>query len=94
MNNRFELTDFINVRTVDTTTSNLVARFQARRKEMKISRKALSDLSNVSYASIRRFEEDGEISLASLMKLAKAMDMLKDFDKLFVDTKVTSIKDL
>ncbi len=94
MKNKFELTDFINVKTVDTTKADLVNRFKARRKEMKLSQIELANKSNVSYASIRRFETSGEISLDSLMKLAIAMDMISDFDNLFVKSKVTSIKDL
>ena len=94
MKNKFELTDFINVKTLDTTKADLVNRFKARRKEMKLSQIELANKSNVSYASIRRFETSGEISLDSLMKLAIAMDMISDFDNLFVKSKVTSIKDL
>ena len=94
MKNRFELTDFVSIKTPDSTISELVYRFRARRKEMKLSREALAKESKVSFASLRRFEETGEISLTSLVKLANAMGMLDDFDKLFVTPKVKSIKDL
>ena len=94
MDNRFELTDFINIRTIDTTKLDMVNRFKARRKEMKLSQVELANKSDVSYASIKRFEQSGEISLESLMKLAMAMNMLTDFDMLFKNSKVTSIKDL
>jgi len=94
MENRFELTDFINIRTIDTTKLDMVNRFKARRKEMKLSQVELANKSDVSYASIKRFEQSGEISLESLMKLAMAMNMLTDFDMLFKNSKVTSIKDL
>ena len=94
MENRFELTDFINIRTIDTTKLDMVNRFKARRKEMKLSQVELANKSDVSYASIKRFEQSGEISLESLMKLAMAMNILTDFDMLFKNSKVTSIKDL
>ena len=94
MENRFELTDFINIRTIDTTKLDMVNRFKARRKEMKLSQVELANKSDVSYASIKRFEQSGEISLESLMKLAMAMNMLTDFDMLFKNSKVSSIKDL
>lgn len=94
MENRFELTDFINIRTIDTTKLDMVNRFKARRKEMRLSQVELANKSDVSYASIKRFEQSGEISLESLMKLAMAMNMLTDFDMLFKNSKVTSIKDL
>ncbi len=93
MEERFPLSDFVDIRTIDTVTCDLVNRFVERRKEMNMSRAALAKEANVSYASLRRFEEIGEISLASLMKLAKAMDMLDDFDKLFTRHKIKSLKD-
>ena len=43
----------------------------------------LSLLSNVPYASIRRFEKSGDISLASLVKLALALQLYDDVDNLF-----------
>ena len=36
-----------------------------------------------SYASIRRFEKTGDISLASLVKLALALQLYDDLDNLF-----------
>ena len=56
--------------------------------------KDLSVKSGVSYASIRRFEEAGEISLTSLIKLANAIDCLNDFDALFKNAKISSLKEL
>ena len=44
------------------------------RKRLKISRQKLSDMSGVSYGSIKRFEETGNISLLSLTKIAMALD--------------------
>ena len=42
-------------------------RFKTIRKNRKFSQQRLSELSGVSYASIRRFEKTGDISLASLV---------------------------
>ena len=53
------------------------------RKVRKISQQRLSVLSGVSYASIRRFEKTGNISLASLVKLALALQLYDDLDNLF-----------
>ena len=41
-----------------------------------------------------RFEEAGEISLTSLIKLANAIDCLNDFDALFKNAKISSLKEL
>lgn len=53
------------------------------RKNRKISQQRLSEISGVSYASIRRFEKTGNISLSSLVKLALALQLYDDLDNLF-----------
>lgn len=58
-------------------------RFKTIRKNRKVSQQRLSELSGVSYASIRRFEKTGDISLASLVKLALALELYDDLDNLF-----------
>ena len=58
-------------------------RFKTIRKNRKVSQQRLSELSGVSYASIRRFEKTGDISLASLVKLALALQLYDDLDNLF-----------
>ena len=61
----------------------IAVRFVAIRKSKKISQQRLSILSGVSYASIRRFEKTGDISLSSLVKLALALNLYDDLDNLF-----------
>lgn len=94
MKEMYDINDFVSVPTESKTTKNLVERFKKRRKELGISQKDLSVRSGVSYASIRRFEEAGEISLTSLIKLANAIDCLNDFDALFKNAKISSLKEL
>ncbi len=70
-------------------------RFIRIRKRKKVSQRRLSVLSGVSYASIRRFENTGDISLASLVKLALALQLYEDLDGLFQKGgKYTSIEDV
>ena len=90
----YDINDFVSVPTESKTTNDLVERFKKRRKELKLSQKDLSVKSGVSYASIRRFESNGEISLTSLIKLANAIDCLNDFDALFKNAKILSLKEL
>ena len=94
MKDMYDINDFVSVPTESKTIKNLVERFKKRRKELGISQKDLSVRSGVSYASIRRFEEAGEISLTSLIKLANAIDCLNDFDALFKNVKISSLKEL
>ena len=69
--------------TYDEKQMEIAKRFSAIRKSKKVSQQRLSILSGVSYASIRRFEKSGDISLASLVKLAIALRLYDDLDNLF-----------
>lgn len=69
--------------TYDEKQMEIAKRFIAIRKSKKVSQQRLSLLSGVSYASIRRFEKSGDISLASLVKLALALRLYDDLDNLF-----------
>lgn len=93
MNRHFDISDFVQTRTIGSLTADLVDRVIARRKESKVSQMKLSELSGVSFASIRRFEKCGEISLASLLKIANALGYLEDFDLLFKNEKIINLKD-
>lgn len=64
------------------------------RKRQKISRKRLSELSNVSYGSIKRFEETGNISLISLTKLAVALDATDEIKNIFANVPYKSIQEV
>ena len=73
----------------------IAQRFIKIRKSKKISQKRLSTISDVSYASIRRFEKSGDISFASLVKLALALQLYDDLDNLFKrETKYKNIEEI
>ncbi len=80
---KYDLRNFVDIKTADTQMIDTVNQFRAYRKKRKISRQELAKQSGVSYASIRRFEETGEIAFTSLLKLAQALKCLDDFDNLF-----------
>lgn len=89
----FDISDFVQTRTIKSVMTDLVNRIVMRRKESKISQTKLSELSGVSFASIRRFEKIGEISLTSLIKIANALGYIEDFDLLFKNEKIINLKD-
>ncbi len=93
MNNNLDISSFVNVLTTQAVSKELIKRFKLRRKELKLTQKSLSIKSGVSYASIRRFESIGEISLSSLLKLADAMNYLSDFNSLFSSPISINLKD-
>lgn len=64
------------------------------RKRKKISQKELSLKSGVSYGSIRRFENEGEISLISLTKIAIALGVSDELEELFSNVSYDSIQEI
>ena len=89
--NKFDISSFVDVRTTDAVKADLVNRFIKRRKEYGLTQKQLAQKSGVSYASIRRFEEIGEVSFTSLLQLADSIGMLEDFDVIFKNTIIRNI---
>ncbi len=72
----------------------ILERFRNVRRVAKISQIALAERSGVSLGSIKRFERTGEISLASLLKLAMALGYESDFNNLFTRKNYQSIFDV
>lgn len=93
MDNKFDIGQFVNTLTEQSVVDGLVGRVKKKRKQMKISQRLLAQKSGVAYSSIRRFESTGEISLSSLLKIAHALDSLKDFEGLFKGQIIVSLKD-
>lgn len=90
----YDISSFVNTLTSEKVIRDLAERELSRRKSMGLSRKDLSAKSLVSYASIRRFEETGEISLSSLLKIADTLSCLEDFEKVISPTYVKDLKTL
>ncbi|MCL2391042.1 MAG: helix-turn-helix transcriptional regulator [Oscillospiraceae bacterium] len=67
---------------------------RAYRKTRKLSLKRLSEMSGVSYGSMKRFELSGEISLKSLLKIAIVLDCADAFETLFANVKPQSIQEI
>lgn len=93
MEKKFDIGQFVSVLTERSVANGILERAKKKRKQMKISQKQLSQKSGVAYSSIRRFESTGEISLSSLLKIAHALNALKDFEELFKGQTITSLKD-
>lgn len=94
MQQKYDLREFVDIPTRQSTLSALVERAKACRKARGLSQKQLAERSGVSYASVRRFETQGEISLSSLLRIAQALDRLQDLDALFRAKPVTELKEL
>lgn len=93
MKNKFDINQFVEVITPQSMAQKLAEKEKTSRKQMKLTQKELSVRSGVSYASVRRFENSGEISLFSLLKIANVLGVLEDFNALFTRKAIMNLKD-
>ena len=80
--------------TAEEIDMKLAGRIRGIRKRRSISQKKLSEMSGVSYGSIKRFETTGQISLLSLTKLAFALNEVDEIRNLFPDVPYRSIQEV
>lgn len=80
--------------TPEEITINVSNHMRKLRKRLKISRRKLSEISGVSYGSIKRFEETGNISFLSLTKIAMALDASGDIKSIFAEVPYKSIQEV
>lgn len=92
MKNIYDISDFVPVLTEQSIKRDMVKKFKQRRKEYGVTQKELSQRSGVSYASIRRFETTGEISLSALLRISSVIDCLRDFNDLYKNPIVKDIR--
>lgn len=72
----------------------LASRIKAIRKRKKITQKQLAARSNVSYASLRKFEQTGQISLESFIKLTMELGVVSEINELFTQPVYSSIEEV
>ena len=89
MNNQF-----LNQKTPNEIAKSFADKIKEHRKKLKISQEVLSQKSGVSLGSIKRFETKYEISLQSFIKIAIALNLDSDFEKLFSNKTYTSIDEV
>lgn len=85
---------FLQLKTPYEIQQELACRAKERRKARKLTQSRLAERSGVSLGSVKRFEQTGEISLASLLKIAMVLNCLSDFETLFVKAEYSSIEEV
>ena len=80
--------------TADEINFDLAMRMRNIRKRRLISQEKLSEMSGVSYGSIKRFESTGQISLLSLTKIAMALGLIDEIKDLFTQVSYLSIEEV
>jgi transcriptional regulator with XRE-family HTH domain len=66
-----------------TLATGIAKRFRDRRLEMNLTQQSLSKRAGVSLGSLKRFENNGEVSLKHLLMLAVVLDATEEFALLF-----------
>lgn len=72
----------------------IAQKIKTLRKLKGLTQNQLALKSGVSFASYKRFEQQHEISFDSLIKIAIALDIEKDFDLLFQKKEYSSIQEV
>lgn len=72
---------------------SIATRFRERRLGMNLTQESLATKAGVSLGSLKRFENNHEISLKHLLMLAVVMDDTEEFDALFGKPHYQSIKE-
>ena len=67
----------------DSKAKALAERVKKRRLELDLTQEGLSVKAGIPFATYRRFELTGKISLEGLLHIAYALDALNDFDQMF-----------
>lgn len=67
---------------------------KAKRKRRKLTQKELSAKAGISLASLKRFEQTGEISFVSLIKIADILGETEMIKELFVSRDYQSIQEV
>ena len=81
-------------RTSGEINKDLAGRVAKLRKRRKLSQKALAQKSGVSFGSVKRFEQTGDISLQSLTKIAIALEVEEELDNLFSQIPYGSLEEI
>lgn len=77
-----------------TISAQISERIKARRLEKNLSQEALAIKSGVSYSVLRKFENSGEISFISFIKIVVALGMSEELATLFTSQQFSSMDEL
>ncbi|MBR6649498.1 MAG: helix-turn-helix transcriptional regulator [Bacteroidaceae bacterium] len=88
-----------NILAFDITNPNevatqIAARVKSRRLELNLTQEGLATRAGIKFATYRRFEQTGEISLRGLLQIGFALNALSDFDALFTQRQYQSLDDV
>lgn len=84
----------LNVANPSDIALQIAARVKARRLELNLTQEGLASRAGVKFATYRRFEQTGEISLRGLLQVGFALNCLDEFNGLFAQKQYQSLDDV
>ena len=72
----------------------IATRVKARRLELDLTQEGMAARAGLKFATYRRFEQTGEISLKGLLKIGFALNVLSEFDALFAQKQYQTLDDV
>ena len=83
-----------NISTPDDVAKQIATRVKARRLELNLTQEGIAARAGLKFATYRRFEQTGEISLKGLLQIGFALNALSEFDTLFARKQYQSLNDI
>ena len=80
----------LNISTPNEIAKQIAAKVKARRLELNLTQEGIAARAGIKFATYRRFEQTGEISLKGLLQIGFALNALSDFDALFAQKQYQS----
>ena len=84
----------INIHAPADVAMQIAARVKTRRLELNLTQEGLATRAGVKFATYRRFEQTGEISLKGLLQIGFALNTLSEFDALFAQKQYQTLDDV
>lgn len=73
---------------------DLSERARTRRLQFNLTQRELADRAGVSFGSVKRFEQTGEISLKHLLRIAVVLNATDAFESLFDSSQYQSVREV
>ncbi len=83
-----------NTNTPSDVANRIAERVKMRRLELNLTQEGLATRAGIKFATYRRFEQTGEISLRGLLQIGFALNALSEFDDLFTRKQYQSLDEV
>lgn len=83
-----------NISTPKDIALQIATRVKVRRLELDLTQEGLAARAGIKFATYRRFEQTGEISLKGLLQVGFALNALPEFEALFAQKQYQTLDDV